>query len=66
MLARGVIRVTLTVKQILQLAEIVSNERQRTSKMIEDNPAAVADNEKRRGYIARLNRLISILMASTR
>ena len=66
MLARGVIRVPLTVKQILQLAEIVSNERQRTSKMIEDNPAAVADNEKRRGYIARLNRLISILMASTR
>jgi len=66
MLARGVIRVPLTVKQILQLAEIVSNERQRTSRMIEDNPAAVADNEKRRGYIARLNRLTSILMASTR
>jgi hypothetical protein len=66
MLARGVIRVPLTVKQILQLAEIVDNERQRTSRMIEDNPAAVADNEKRRGYIARLNRLTSILMASTR
>jgi hypothetical protein len=66
MLARGVIRVPLTVKQILQLAEIVDNERKRTGKMIEDNPAAVADNEKRRGYIARLNRLTSILMASTR
>ena len=66
MLARGVMRVPLTVKQILQLAEIVDNERKRTSKMIEDNPAAVADNEKRRGYIARLNRLTSILMASTR
>jgi len=66
MLARGVIRVPLTVKQILQLAEIVDNERKRTSKMIEDNPIAEADNEKRRGYIARLNRLTSILMASTR
>ena len=66
MLARGVIRVPLTVKQILQLAEIVDNERKRTSKMIEDNPTAEADNEKRRGYIARLNRLTSILMASTR
>ena len=66
MLARGVIRVPLTVKQILQLAEIVDDERQRTSRTIEDNPAAVADNEKRRGYIARLNRLTSILMASTR
>ena len=66
MLARGVIRVPLTVKQILQLAEIVDNERKRIAKMIAENPTEEDDNEKRRGYIARLNKLTSTLMASTR
>jgi hypothetical protein len=66
MLTRGIKRVPLTIKQILQLAEMVNNERQRVRKMIEDNPTAGDENEKRRGYIARLDRLTSTLMANAR
>jgi hypothetical protein len=66
MLTRGIRRVPLTIKQILQLAEIVDNERKRLTKMIEDNPTAGDDNEKRRGYIARLDRLTTTLVANAR
>jgi hypothetical protein len=66
MLTRGIRRVPLTIKQILQLAEIVDNERQRIMKMIEDNPTAGDDDEKRRSYIARLDRLTTTLVANAR
>jgi hypothetical protein len=54
------------MKQILQLAEIIDNERKRIGKMIEDNPAEEDDNVKRLGYIARLDKLRNTLMASAR
>ena len=55
--------VPLTVRQILELAEIVDVQRKLINQMIEDNPAASEDNEKRRRYITHLDELTMILVA---
>lgn len=55
--------VPLSITEILALAEIVDNERERTRAMIKEHQSS-EDNRKRRDHIVRLDELAKALMAS--
>lgn len=57
--------VPLSVTEILELAELVDNERERIRRMIKELPSST-DNQKRRDYIFRLDGLSEALMADNR